>query len=364
MNIFHIVSNKVWGGGEQYVYDLLVHLKNDGYNTALFCRNYDAVLKHFRKLNCKISVLPLRGFTDLFSAISVACKIKGSINIIHVHNFKDLFTAVLSKKISRNRNIRIVITRHLVKKGKNGFLYEWLYRNTDKIIFVSNIARDEFFRDIKNNHNINYEVIHNSIAPHNKQGDQITNIREKYKIPGNKSILMYLGRIDREKGIEVLIKALQSVDKGLYHLIIAGTGDEKYIQHIKTEIDVNGLGNNISFTGHIDTPQQLISQSDIGILPSIAKEALGLSNLEFMQGGKPQICSNNGAQTEYLENNKTAILIDPDNEYELEKAITGLIANKEKQLELGLNARKKFLNDLSYTNFYEKIKAVYEEISG
>ena len=364
MNIFHIVSNRVWGGGEQYVYDLLFHLKNDRYDTALFCRNYEAVLNNFRKLHCKIFILPLRGFIDIFSAISIALKIKKGNNIIHIHNFKDLFTAVLSKKISRNKNNKIVMTRHLVKKGKNSLLYRWLYRNTDKMIFVSNIARDEFFRGIKNNHNINYEIIHNSIAPCHKTDNQITDIRETYRIPENKSILMYLGRIDREKGVDVLIKALEAVDKDLYHLIIAGTGNEKYIQDIKAEINLKELGDNISFTGYIQNPQQIIKQSDIGILPSIVKEALGLSNLEFMQAGKPQISSNNGAQSEYLENNKTAVLIEPDNDYELKKAIIDLIANKEKQQELGLNARKKFLNDLSYTKFYKKIKGVYEEISG
>lgn len=363
MNIFHIVSNKVWGGGEQYVYDLLFHLKNDGYNTGLFCRNNETILKHFSKLNCRISTLPLKGFTDLYSALSLAFRLKDGNNIIHVHNFKDLFTAVLSKKISRNKTNKIVITRHLVKKGKNGFLYRWLYKNTDKIIFVSNIAADAFFSGIENNQNINYTVIHNSIVTTDNADAKSLDIRETYKIPENKSILMYLGRIDKEKGIDTLVNSLEIIDKSLYYLIVAGTGDEKYIQELKREINLKGLSDNISFTGYIPEPQLLIKQCDIGILPSIVKEALGLSNLEFMQAGKPQICSNNGAQSEYLENNKTAILTEPGNIGELSNAINDLITNKEKQQELGQNARNKFLVDLSYTKFYENIKAVYDEIS-
>lgn len=364
MNIFHIVSNKVWGGGEQYVYDLLFHLRKDGYSIGLFCRDNEAVLKHFQKLHCKIFILPLRGFTDIFSALAMAFRLKNNNNIIHVHNFKDLFTAVLSKKISFNSSNKIIITRHLVKKGKNGFIYRWLYKNTDKIIFVSNCAKDEFFRGIRSSHYINYEVIHNSITPAYRTNDNLPDIRETYKISRDKSILMYLGRIDKEKGIETLIQALELIDKELYHLIIAGTGDKKYIQDLKAEINIKGLCDNISFTGYIQEPQLIINQSDIGVLPSVVKEGLGLSNLEFMQAGKPQICSNNGAQNEYLENNKTAILIEPGNANELSKAITGLIENKEKRQELGLNAKRKFINDLSYTKFYEKIKAVYEEFSG
>ena len=82
-----------------------------------------------------------------------------------------------------------------------------------------------------------------------------------------------------------------------------------------------------------------------------------------MQAGKPQICSNNGAQSEYLENNKTAIMVEPGNADELGRAISYLITDKKMQQELGLNAKKKFLNDLSYTNFFSKIKTVYSEIT-
>ena len=38
MKVFHLVSNKEWGGGEQYVYDLCQRQMADGLSVSVFCR--------------------------------------------------------------------------------------------------------------------------------------------------------------------------------------------------------------------------------------------------------------------------------------------------------------------------------------
>ena len=43
MNVVHLVSNKVWGGGEQYVLDLCRRLEADGHSVAVITRGREAV---------------------------------------------------------------------------------------------------------------------------------------------------------------------------------------------------------------------------------------------------------------------------------------------------------------------------------
>ena len=48
MNIYHLVSNKVWGGGEQYVLDLACRQRDAGHYVEIVCRNEPEVIAPFR----------------------------------------------------------------------------------------------------------------------------------------------------------------------------------------------------------------------------------------------------------------------------------------------------------------------------
>ena len=45
MKIFHIVSNKEWGGGEQYVYDLSQRQRTEGIDVTIFCKPVEAIMQ-------------------------------------------------------------------------------------------------------------------------------------------------------------------------------------------------------------------------------------------------------------------------------------------------------------------------------
>ena len=64
MNIFHIISNKEWGGGEQTVLDLSRRQLADGINIELFCLPLESIAERFHELNVPIHTLPLKGVLD------------------------------------------------------------------------------------------------------------------------------------------------------------------------------------------------------------------------------------------------------------------------------------------------------------
>lgn len=360
MNIYHLISNKVWGGGEQYVLELAKKQREKGHYVEIVCRRRPEVILPFNHAEFSISTLPLKGITDFDSATRLGRVIKGRNNvIIHVHNFKDAFTACMARKFSENKDVRIVLTRHLVKKGKTGMIYNALYKDIDKIIFVSELAKDTF---LKNNPKIDpnkIEVVHNSVQ-------EITlnpqNLHKDFNIDSDKLILMYHGRISPEKGVDVLLKAVSQLDPKMYHLIVAGTGDPDFVGELQSIVRSNRLENNVTFPGFLNNPQDYIKGCDIGVLPSLCRESFGLSNLEYMMNGKPLIASNNGAQKEYMENGKEGILIAPENPYSLAAAINFLLTNPEARKEMGDAAKIKFENDLSYDRFYNKISKIYNEL--
>lgn len=341
MKIVHIISNKVWGGGEQYVYDLCNNLISDGYEVELLIRQTPAIANVVRSLGVP---------TKKYSFFNL---LKLNNTIVHVHNFKDALKVVLAKTLSRN-NLQIVVTRHLVRQAKTSFLYTKLYANTKKIIFVSELAKKVF---LSSNPNVDVSklcVVRNSIL--NRKIEDNVNLREG--LSSDTIILMYHGRIAKEKGLDVLIEAISKLNNVNYHLYLVGTGDTDYINKLGSKIKEYNITDSVSFLGFKPDILPYISQSDIGIIPTVAQEACGLSCMEYMMLGKCVITTNNGGQAEYIDNGVTGLLVTPSNPHQLLDAIYKAITERK---SIGERAKAIFDKELSYDKFYQRIKHIYEE---
>lgn len=147
LNIIHLVSNKVWGGGERFVLDLAKRCTADGHSVAVITRGKEAVDSRFIEAGFTPGKLPLGGIFDFVSPSRLAHILDCLTEpvIIHVHNFKDARTALKAKHLCRHpENVRIVATRHLVKPAKRGKSAAELYNALDAIVFESKAGLEGF----------------------------------------------------------------------------------------------------------------------------------------------------------------------------------------------------------------------------
>lgn len=362
INIFHIVSNKIWSGPEQYAYDLMLKLKDDNdYYVEMVCGKSDSVLSRFRPLEIPLSILPLKGITDLDSPKRFKRLLKRGQNIIHVHSFGDAVTAVLAKYMSDNSdNIRIVMSLHGVERPRLNMVSKKVYRELDRVVFASQKAYDSFMPRIKNFDASKAVIIRDSVLINNDT--TAPSLREQLGIPADRALIMYQGRLCHEKGVDTLIKALAQLDRSTYHLVLVGEGHHKFMAQIKGFIVANQLLKNVSFMGFSPCVQALVKQCDFGVLPSIVPEALGLSNLEYMMHSKAHITTNNGAQLEYLDHGKNALLVNPENQFELADAIKSLIEDKQLREKIGTQAKKDYDEHLGYDTFFRQMTTLYKSL--
>jgi 1,2-diacylglycerol 3-alpha-glucosyltransferase len=115
--------------------------------------------------------------------------------------------------------------------------------------------------------------------------------QQRYGIDHEKTIFLFLGRIDGEKRIDLLIKAMQLLPRDDIQLVIAGKGRvEAKLQKMAAELTEN---HKIVFTGFIpdaDLPG-LLNSVDVFVMPSDA-ELLSISTLEAMASGLPVLVAN------------------------------------------------------------------------
>ncbi|MCK5108006.1 MAG: glycosyltransferase family 4 protein, partial [Nanoarchaeota archaeon] len=189
----------------------------------------------------------------------------------------------------------------------------------------------------------------------------IINIKENIKPNFNKinyNQILYLGQLEKNKGVHILIKEMKYVVKKHPNILlkIAGSGSEKD-NLIKLANKLN-LNKNIQFLGWVDEISELIQKSAFLIVPSIGMEQFGLVTFESMAYFRPIIGSNRGA-TPWLIGKNCGLLFDPLKKKDLSKNILSLLKNKQVIQKKGIYAREKYLTFPQKDELIRKILNLY-----
>lgn len=160
----------------------------------------------------------------------------------------------------------------------------------------------------------------------------------KYNLPKNKPILLYLGRVDQDKSIDVLVRAMKNVDA---HLVIAGSGD--LIEKIEGIVKADNLMSKVTITGRIEHESDdlvaLYQLADIFVIPSTI-ETQSIVTLEAMSNKKPIVAARAGALPEIVKNGQNGYLFKPGNSGQLSQILTNLIKDKPLQIKMGEESYK------------------------
>ena len=171
-----------------------------------------------------------------------------------------------------------------------------------------------------------------------------------------KNQLIFAGRLSKEKGIEILLETASQLPDN-YHLLIAGSGPlEEKVRKLADE------KTNVHYLGYQSKQNMLslIRGSDLLIQPSL-EEGISSTLLEAMACGTCILGSDIEGISEVIENNKTGLLVEPNNSDELLNKILYLLPKNEKRLSManeGLERVKKYdwkIVGKLYVNFYESL---------
>ncbi|MDE6508159.1 MAG: glycosyltransferase family 4 protein [Alistipes sp.] len=364
--IFQIFASAAWGGGEQFVADLSRRLVADGRQVVLIARRPGRVVRErTADLPVPFFRLPLKGAVDLISAAGLAwLMLRHRPAVVHVHHFRDAFTALYARALVRLFGVRprIVLTRHLVRKAKSDRLHRWMYRRLDGLAFVSERARSEFFAAAPGIGRERTSVILNSSTEDRLRGEA-PDLRRLYGVAPEVPLLLFCGRLVEEKGCDVLLRACARVGRGRrFALFFAGTpADSAYAAKLRALAADLPSGVRAEFLGFVPNAGALLAQADISVQPSVVAEAGGgLSVIESMQAGRAVVASDNGSQPEYAVAGVTGLLVPPGNDEALAAALVRLIDDKVLRDGMGAAGRRHFEENLAYEHFYRKYLAFYD----
>ena len=113
--------------------------------------------------------------------------------------------------------------------------------------------------------------------------------------------LVTIGELNRNKNLEVVIQALQKVNRPEIHYEIYGRGRSvAYIENVIKECE---LSEKVHYMGYGNHPEEILQKADLFLFPSI-REGLGMAALEALACGVPVVALDNRGTREYMVNGK------------------------------------------------------------
>jgi glycosyltransferase involved in cell wall biosynthesis len=226
--------------------------------------------------------------------------------------------------------------------------YKYAISKSSKILSCSKYCVDsgKSFFNIEYKTNVFYNNVSEIIYNPNNSG---LKIRERHHVPKNAILLMTMGRVGYDMGVDFLLDNLDtifSIDDKLYILIVGARAElSNRVQFLSLSYPRLKYSFDITFE---DKPLYYAA-CDIFTSPTKEKHAcMGISNIEAMMSNKPIISSNSGGHKETIEDSVSGILVPFINgkintEIYINQ-LKNLIYNPEHRIKLGNNGRSRALN--------------------
>lgn len=172
---------------------------------------------------------------------------------------------------------------------------------------------------------------------------------------------LFLGRLSREKGVDLLLRAWAKVQNRNRRLVIAGTGpEESSLKKLASDLNLA----NVVFTGFLNKEQQvsLWSNSSALVVPSIWDEPFGMVVLESWAKERPVVAFAKGALPELIHHGVNGLLADPFSVEALAKNIQELIDKPDLGPRLGKAGNLRLKDEFNRTLWLSRIESVYEKV--
>ena len=272
-----------------------------------------------------------------------------------------------SLKVKKVSSAKIIYHIHNSKLTKESRYAEELYYAADQIICVSDFITNEVKSIVPNDKKC--VTVHNGIDLNAFSPNIKSSIcRKNMGLTEDDFVLLFSGRINREKGISELLDAFLSIKElSNIKLLVIGSSfyggsntEDLFINSLKEKIDC--ISNRIYFTGFIpyDRMPDYLSIADVSVIPSIWDDPFPTTVLEAQAMGLPIITTRRGGIPEEVSE-ENAILLETDEHFieNLANAILDLYQHPEKReamAKASLERSKLFDKETYAKNFFSAIE--------
>lgn len=309
----------------------------------------------------KISVaeFPISGPFDL----SVLSRFRqyvreNTIDIVHSHGYRENLYALACRS-----DAKIVATNHLWKRTSPrlrlyAYLDAKLLRRFPKIVAVSSEIAEDVRESGINSSKI--EVVSNGIATDSFIQSNDDSIRKELGIEADRIVYGTVSSLTPEKAVANAVMAIKDSHRECPNacLLIVGDGPERNsLEHLA---NASGIKDRIFFAGRRSNMSAVYGAIDVFVLPSLI-EGLPMALLEAMSSALPVIATDVG-DVRTVVDSEVGNLVRPGDVEALSSSIRSFARDDQRRVQMGLNARRRIVNEFSSTAMTGKYLEIYRQL--
>jgi starch synthase len=209
-------------------------------------------------------------------------------------------------------------------------------------------------------------VIYNGIDSEQYAPDPATDVVERYGVDPAKPSVVFVGRITRQKGVPVLLRAAAHLDPDVQLVLCAGAPDTPElgaeVAGMVEELRATRAGV-IWLSGMLSKREviQLLSHSTLFACPSVY-EPLGIVNLEAMACGTAVVASKVGGIPEVVADGETGLLVPPDDPAALAESINVLTRDPDRARAMGAAGRERAATLFDWGRIAQQTAELYRTV--
>lgn len=363
----YLISKKLVQKGHEVV----VYTTDAKDMTSRLDKNFETLegikIRYFKN----ISMIPVNK-SRLFLTPNLISEIKKEIqsfDIVHLHEYRTFQNLVISyyaKKydipyiLQAHGSLPSIVEKQRLKRFFDLFFGYRLLHYASRVVALSQLEASHYQRLLVPPEKI--VVVPNAInAEHYSNLESEKHVfKKKFGIKFTEKIILYLGRIHKSKGIDLLIQSYSSVVAGSSEktrLVIAGP-DDGYLDEIKALVSSLDISDSVLFTGFISENDKIQALNDAEIFITPSFYGFPVTFLEACATGTPIITTTLGDTLDWINNN-VGYVTSPEPEA-LSAAINMLLSNLELRNTFSNNCLNFSRTDFSLDKIVDELEQCYE----
>jgi glycosyltransferase involved in cell wall biosynthesis len=361
------VHSLVIGGTERVVCDLTRHFNDGRFRTLVCCLDdLGEFGKDLAREGIPVQVFNRKPGMD-YNLIRELRRLYGGwkIDVVHAHQYTPYFYgAVACLGSSAPKVILTEHGRHQPDRIRpKRVVFNQVFRPvTAGYTAVSDFTRRSLMK-FEKMPGSRIRVIYNGVPYHKVGSSPGKKYRETLGIAMDRKIALSVGRMDPIKDFPTLIRAFEDVVRSMPDalLLIAGGGDGKYMEELRTIAKQVGIEDQVTFLGNRRDVTELLGACDVFALTSIS-EAASMTILEAMAAGRPVVATNTGGNPELVADSKTGYLVPVGDRDAISEKLSRLIADNELASRMGDAGRVRFEELFTHETMMASYRDLYEEV--
>lgn len=353
LSILQIITQRRFSGAERVCLSLCADLQKRGHRVLLLCKPDGGLPDEARKLGLAVQTPSISGKLNVIAPFTIA-KIAREFgaDVIHTHLSSASLWGGLAGRLSGIPTL-----------GHVHALNTWFYYRFSTLSATCSGGVKQFVVQ-QGADPERVRVVYNGIPANRLDGVlSVSKARHMLGLSQTQPVVACVAHLSEKKGQTFLLQAVALLREHLPDLVCLLAGEGEMLDILQQQVTALGIGKQVRLLGFRPDVMSVMNAADVVVLPSIAKEGLGLVLVEAALLEKPTIGSNAPGIDEVIQDGVTGLLVPVADPATLAEKLILLLGNPKLRHQMGVAGRQRASQLFSQTTMVDQFEALYREIS-